>query len=47
MAPQHIDAKAEGNVNIAAISAFTNTVRAEGMAMLDLVATGTADSAKP
>ena len=44
VAPQHIDAKAEGNVNIAAISAFTNTVRAEGMAMLDLVATGTADA---
>ena len=44
VAPQHIDAKAAGNVNIAAISAFTNTVRAEGMAMLDLVATGTADA---
>ena len=46
-APRPIDATAQGNVNIAAISAFTDAVRAEGAAVLDLGVTGTRRYAKP
>ena len=44
VAPRRIDARARGNVNIAAISAFTDAVRAEGAMRLDLATTGTADT---
>ncbi|HEX5107881.1 MAG TPA: translocation/assembly module TamB domain-containing protein [Vicinamibacterales bacterium] len=41
-APQPLDAQAKGTIDIAAISALTQGVRAEGPATLDLAATGTA-----